>query len=270
MESFPTTLPEGSTMSFGSGRILRKLGLPLWTFLGIGVAAIWFNYLGILLEKWIREHWIGLDSNARGGLSYLPQFIVFLVPFVIVIAIVIWHKARYRLSRPRWLQGLRTPEGKRGLVLLVSKPASARFAVQYHLLQKTLERVWLVPSNNIESDKFGEGTQPLAEQIKTECEELARQHGRDIEVIIHRAGVSPGDSQDTFDYVNRLFRNGGFEPREIIADFTGGTKPMSVGMIMACLPSQRELQYVSYNSKTMQSYGPFLIDYQHSAFDLIG
>src|SRR6266404_775287 len=259
-----------SLVCLGSGRILRKLGLPLWTFLGIGIAAIWFNYLGVILEKWIREHWMGLDNSARGALSYLPQLIVFLVPVAIVLGVLIWQKARYRLSRLRWLEGLRRPDGKRGLIMLVSNSASARFAVEYHLRKKTLERVWLIPSNNMESDKFGPGSQRLAEQIKAECEDLAQQQNKNLDVIIHLAGVSSADSQDTFDYVNRLFRNSGYEPGEIIADFTGGTKPMSVGMIMACLPSQRDLQYVSFNRETNQSHGPFLIDYQHSAFDLIG
>lgn len=83
-------------------------------------------------------------------------------------------------------------------------------------------------------------------------------------------GVSPADAQDTFDAVNRIFRSSGYEPEDIIADFTGGTKPMSVGMIMACLPAQRSLEYVSYNPVTKTSFGPYLIDYQHSAFDLIG
>jgi hypothetical protein len=43
---------------------------------------------------------------------------------------------------------------------------------------------------------------------------------------------------------------------------------MSVGMIMACLRVDRELEYVSFNKP--HSYGPFLVDYQYSAFDLIG
>ncbi|NJK52820.1 MAG: hypothetical protein HC936_08255 [Leptolyngbyaceae cyanobacterium SU_3_3] len=83
-------------------------------------------------------------------------------------------------------------------------------------------------------------------------------------------GVSPGDSQDTFDLVNQIYRRSGYEPQELIADFTGGTKPMSVGMIMACLPSERELEYVSYTPETRQMHGPYRVDYQHKAFDLIG
>ena len=45
---------------------------------------------------------------------------------------------------------------------------------------------------------------------------------------------------------------------------------MSVGMIIACLKRDRELEYVSFVSASKQSFGPFLIDYQHTAFDLVG
>ena len=39
----------------GLGRVFRKLGLPMWTFLGVGIAAIWFNYIGSLLERFTRD-----------------------------------------------------------------------------------------------------------------------------------------------------------------------------------------------------------------------
>jgi len=87
-------------------------------------------------------------------------------------------------------------------------------------------------------------------------------------------GVSAGDAQDTFDQVNRVYRVDAsrlqLAAEEIIADFTGGTKPMSVGMIMACLPVDRSLEYVAFNQPAKRMSGPFLVDYQHSAFDLIG
>ena len=28
------------------GRVFRKMGLPMWTFIGVGMASIWFNYFG--------------------------------------------------------------------------------------------------------------------------------------------------------------------------------------------------------------------------------
>ena len=81
--------------------------------------------------------------------------------------------------------------------------------------------------------------------------------------------VSPGDAQDTYRLVNDIFRKSDYLPSDIIADFTGGNKPMSFGMIMACLSEERELQYVSFNPETKKMNGPFVLEsYQYSLFDL--
>lgn len=247
------------------GRVFRKLGLPFWTFLGIGVSAIWFSYFGTLLERIVR------DVCGLGPESYVPTLIVFSAPFAIVGIAWIWQERHYALGLLGFTQGLQQPKGKRGLILLISNADSALWAIEYHFVQTaTLERVWLIPSNDQEPDKFGPNSRPFAEEIKNRCAALTQVHGRKLVVDIIEKGVSPGDAQDTFDKVNGLYRQSGYEPIEIGADFTGGTKPMSIGMIMACLPAERELEYVAYNPKTRQMSGPFLIDYQHSAFDLIG
>ena len=254
----------------GLGRVLRKLGLPFWTFVGIGVAGLWFNSVGLLLDKGLRD-WLKLNENSPLWKTYLPPALVFVLPLAVVVLLWLWQKARYGAARGTWRGGgAAQPEGKKGLILLVSNPASAEFAIRYHFAAKqTLERVWLIPSNATRSAEFGASSRPAAEQIKQAAADLAESEGRPLAVEIHDTGVSPADAQDTFDYVNRVFRRSGYEPGEIIADFTGGTKPMSVGMIMACLPAQRELEYVSLNRET-GSHGPYLIDYQHRAFDLIG
>jgi hypothetical protein len=130
----------------------------------------------------------------------------------------------------------------------------------------TLTHVWLIPSNDSEQERFGKGTQGMAQEITDQCAALS---GGRLSVQMLKA-ASPADAQDTFDVVNRVYRQSGLEPGEIIADFTGGTKPMTVGMIMACLPVERELEYVPFNPESKTMHGPFLIDYQHNAFDLIG
>jgi hypothetical protein len=253
------------------GRVFRRMGLPMWTFLGIGVSGIWFTYGAALLEKGLRD-WIGVDETTRGWVTYVSPLTLFLLPVGMVAAAWAYQSASYRLTRMRFPgAGLPQPEGRKGLILLVSNELSAMFAVRYHFVDRgTLERVWLIPSNDTEGEKFGGSSRSIAEKIQEACAQLAQEEDRTLEVEIHRTGVSPADAQDTFDSVNRIFRDRRYEPGEIIADFTGGTKPMSVGMIMACLPADRELEYVSYNPQTRQSSGPFLIDYQHSAFDLVG
>jgi hypothetical protein len=262
----------GSLMpSFQFGRIFRRMGLPFWTFLGVGLSGWWFDNAAALLQQLIRQ-WLGLGDPPVQWTDYIPALITFLIPVVVVLVIGFWQSSRRQLSKMRFISSeLQQPQGKKGLILLVSNPNSAIYAIDYHYLQqKTLEKVWLIPSNAVEADKFGQTSQSAVAPIQQHCEVRSQQEGRPIAVEVRQAGVSPADAQDTFDYVNRVFRRSGYEPNDLIADFTGGTKPMSVGMIMACLPTLRELEYVSYNSATQQSHGPFLVDYQHSAFDLVG
>lgn len=249
------------------GRIFRQMGLPFWTFLGVGFAGWWFDNAGTLIKTFLRQLF-NLDGEVLKWQTYLPSLIMFLIPCAVVLGIALWQSMRHQNIRGKFTTSqLQQPEGKKGLILLVSNPNSAIYAINYHFLSKgTLERLWLIPSNDSQADKFGDSTQTKVCAIKQYCEAL--QQGR-LDVEIHSTGVSPADAQDTFDYVNRVFRRSGYKPNELIADFTGGTKPMAVGMIMACLPKMRELQYVSFNPKTKQSYGPFLIDYQYSAFDLV-
>jgi len=249
---------------FPIGRIFRKLGLPLWTFTGIGISAIWFNYLGSLFEKLLRDL-LKLNATPTNWLDYVPPLIVFVLPFGVVLLLGIWQSSQRQNSSGFVRNGLQHPEGKRGLILLVSKPESAMYAIAFHYQQGELEQVWLLPSDGSDAKQFGASTLPKAQEIQQRC--MQDFPGLQVEVI--ERGVSPADSQDTFDWVNRIYRQSRYEPSDLIADFTGGTKPMAVGMIMACLPAERELEYVSYTQES-GSQGPFVVDYQHRAFDLIG
>jgi len=53
---------------------------------------------------------------------------------------------------------------------------------------------------------------------------------------------------------------------EIGVDFTGGTKLMTMGAIMACLDEDIQLQYVAWNGKDMA--GSLLMNYTHEEFEL--
>jgi CRISPR-associated protein (Cas_Cas02710) len=261
------------------GRILRKMGLPLWTFIGVGVSVTWITYLGKLFEKVLNSAF-DIEGASWSFKYFSTDLVLFFLPAIFVVALLVWHRNEGNRRRMGLLhEELPRPAGKKGLILLVSTPREgtpvanthAMHAVVYHLQTKNaLERVWLIPSDNSDRNRFGPSTRPAADDIKKGCETIALQLKKRIKVEIYEKGVSPADSQDTFDYVNRIFTRSGFKADAIIADFTGGTKPMTVGMIMACLPRDRELEYVPFNQATGQMDGPFVIEYQHSAFDLVG
>ena len=230
------------------GRILRRMGLPLWTFLGIGISAVWFNTLSVLMEDAFSS---GLASVRLRALAWLPRLLVFLTPFLFLVVVWLWQRKAYALSRLGFFEGqLEQPDGKKGLILLISNPLHSQFAIDYHRNKQTLSTVWLIPSNDEQAVYFGMGTEEVAKKLREYCEE------RKLSSHIMPA-VAAGDAQETFDLVNRIYRNlgpkRGLAPVEIVSDFTGGTKPMAVGMIMACLPADRQLEYVPFNPETRQS-----------------
>lgn len=59
------------------------------------------------------------------------------------------------------------------------------------------------------------------------------------------------------------------QPIDICADFTRGTKPMTLGMIMACLLVEKELQYVPYNPETKHMHGPYFITDEKYSFSFL-
>lgn len=268
---------------FGSslqlGRIFRRVGLPIWVLIGLAIASLIVDNLLKLLELTIRYF---LETTPiPTPKDYLVHFLMIVVGLGLIVIMSLGFKLRRPLTQGRFLSdGLTQPEGKKGLILLVSNPNSALFSIKYHYeTKRTLETVWLIPSDDSQLFKFGGSSQDKAQEIQRLCEELCtRLHQEDasanrptlppLQVTLIK-GVSPADAQETFSTVNKIYRRSHYPADEIAADFTGGTKPMSVGMIMACLQRDRVLEYVSFNPATKQSFGPYVIDYQHSAFDLI-
>ncbi|MCT7971764.1 hypothetical protein [Laspinema olomoucense] len=269
----------GFSSSLQLGRIFRWVGLPIRVLVGLTIAGLIVDNLLKLLEFGIKDFLkttpIPIPEN------YLVHSLMIVVGLGLIMAMSVGFKLRRPLTQGRFSKnGLTQPDGKKGLILLVSNPASAIFAIKYHYeTHRTLETVWLIPSDDSHGDQFGSSSKDKIPDIQKQCEELYLNVQKDaasknrptlppLKVIVEK-GVSPADAQETFSTVNKIYRQSHYSADEIAADFTGGTKPMSVGMIMACLNRDRVLEYVSFNPATKQSFGPYIIDYQHSAFDLI-
>ncbi len=236
-------------------RALRHLGFPLPGLILGTIVALWTNSAEDLVRKFLGQ--VLTETQVL--------LILFLIPIIGVLAAYKWIE---RQQQHKKFQPFMLIPGKKVLILLVSRPESAQFAIDYHFVtHRTLEQVWLIPSSNEYQREFGSSSLHIAQDIESYCQDLSQQQARSLHPRIYRPAVSPATAQDTFDAVKDIFNTCDRKPEDIVADFTGGTKPMSVGMIMACLPTRHNLEYVSYNRNT-GSHGPFLVDYQRSAFDL--
>ncbi|MCX9011178.1 MAG: hypothetical protein OIN66_08655 [Candidatus Methanoperedens sp.] len=227
--------------------ILHPYFAHIWTFYSAIVLGVFVNYLYEILH--LNLYWL----------------IVFILLIISIPLILFLHMRKRYFKEIDFGKHLENPLPKKELIILVSREDHAMHSIKYHKDQGKLEHVWLLPSSDAEKERFGGSSRDTANKIIEACNKL----GVKAEIAQE---VSPADAQDTFDVVRRIYRNAstyGMNPIDIGADFTGGTKPMTLGMIMACLPPERELQYVSYNPKTQQMQGPYFIDYRHELFDLI-
>lgn len=157
--------------------------------------------------------------------------ILLTVLILLAVGIAMYQENRMKSGRLTIKAAEDAPE-KKGLICLVSNPDTVMRAVEYH----KPAYLWLVTSeamidtaNKIEDRINKDGT--LAKV------EIVREMLSDDEVFTH---------DKTEEIVNNIFQNLPAEVSEtdVIADFTGGTKTMTVGMLLACLNESRALEYV--------------------------
>lgn len=185
---------------------------------------------------------IPLLVNFLSSWLELQWGILYLVTIFIVLGIGSW--AIYQISEPQpILQRRAVPKQKPprypGLIVLVGtgrndtkgqKP-SHEVAIEYHMGAMADLVCWLITSK---------AAIEVAHQVKERY--AARCKVLEIEVVDNEFGV-----QDTYDCVRRIYtkeaRQHKLKPTQIIADITGGTKPMTAGMLLAC-QAQWPMQYM--------------------------
>jgi hypothetical protein len=122
------------------------------------------------------------------------------------------------------------PIPRSGLIVLVTKAPTARKAIDYH--QATLEHLWLITTPEMRE---------AANALRTHAEALGIQcHVLDLE--------QEYDASQCYYLVRQVYEVAApsllLARSAIIADMTGGTKPMTAGMVLACSDLHAPLQHV--------------------------
>jgi len=118
------------------------------------------------------------------------------------------------------------PAPKRGLVLLVSNEAASRAAIDFH--RETLEFVWF-----LHTDQSREIVDNLVSELPDNCQhQLIAIHNFENPIEYH-------------DKMQSIYRHlpPGLHTDDVILDFTGLSKPGSVGSVLAGLEVDAPLQY---------------------------
>lgn len=109
-------------------------------------------------------------------------------------------------------------------------------AIQYHHVTKAAEQLqhcWLLITPQSSNTFDG-----LAGLLKD----------RNYAVALHPIELEAPTIEATYRAVDAIYASAaskhGLQPDQIIADLTGGLKPMTAGMVLACLPFGRALEYI--------------------------
>jgi hypothetical protein len=152
---------------------------------------------------------------------------------VVAVAAITYQTVRRRVVGRVGISEEMKPKPRRGLILLVSPhPGTAPYAIKYHL--GTLKACWLLASSD---------SARVAEQLYKEYQDQIPYiaYGREYT-------VDPDKIEDTYMQVLRICEeelpNRGLKVEEVIADITGGQKPMTAGMALACLAKNLDMQYM--------------------------
>jgi len=174
-----------------------------------------------------------LYDSVRSSYGLTGTWVLVLALIAIVLAVLFASSLRRRIVGRLIVNDARMPGPRAGLVLLVSPQiGTARAAIDYHL--PALKTLWLVAS----PDSF-----PSAQLLQSEYAARIPDVRLGADYI-----VDPEVAGATFDVVTRILEMeaeaAGIALEALIADITGGLKPMTAGMTLACVTASSDMQYM--------------------------
>lgn len=205
--------------------VLSPGPVPLLFIAGIVLFALLGNAIYDLVEQWLKT----------------PVNIALFSVVVLALLLVLYNLVRHLFQRRVIVDSSSQPVP--ALIVLVSEgvltaiPAYA--ALRYHYGQDkdgqreegALRECWLITSPT--------GTKAYANALALKDAYPS--------VVTHLVEIDPNDPEDVYHKVEAAFEEAqrkGWSNDQIVADFTGGTKPMTIGMALAGAASEHNLEYM--------------------------
>lgn len=171
---------------------------------------------------------IGAIVNLATGVFQELAGVAWTVVLLILILLVTWifinlytRSVRRRLARgARVIEDRPSPPKQKGLIVMITPAPTARVAVDYHLAE--LKHLWLIVTPQMA--ETGQTLQNYAESNGVECHSLDLKDEYDAQSCYYLVR----------DVYERYAARSGLKSEEIAADITGGTKPMTAAMVLAC------------------------------------
>ncbi|PZO42002.1 MAG: CRISPR-associated protein [Phormidesmis priestleyi] len=214
--------------------------------------------------------WDGLNSWAKTQLWMSEGLFRFSVSFgliLLVLAVIYLTNftrwVRSQLTNIGWIAGPITTSNVfplerayPGLIVLMSpkmQDSPAEIAIRHHLQNNTLKVCWIICTH-----QSREAARAMVDRLKRSGAEAVRFYYdsdpiEDVELRDRSLSLLVPDNQvDDPNHIRKLVegiyadvRRIGLDESEVIADYTGGTKGMTAGLLLACTKPERPLQYLS-------------------------
>lgn len=209
-----------------------------------GELVIAFLLISVLIGVFTNAFYsfLTIGTGTSGG-DLLKLMLIAGVVAAIPIMVMVHRLRRERGPNPGVTLGAERVimEGHRGLVLLVSKPDTARFAIRHHLHARAgnrLEHCWLIWTTEMKE---------LCSGLETD---YSRRHFPWLTVTsipIAGAFLAPHVRQEVLALIEDALDPSHASPMsvaDLIVDITGGTKPMTAGAVLASTQRGISMQYV--------------------------
>jgi len=264
-----------SSMFAGSGN-----GLQDALTLAVGIVSL--GWLADSLLPLLNDASILIIAKLRGqsaGTKFTDALIKSLIPVLWFTIFISFLYFRRRRNLQPLVYNSVVPEPHKGLIVMLSKYSPMRgqesyetpveiaqatsagsldlnkvfagcnwgqlaFVVRYHA--STLQRCWVIVTEN-SSEKKKDGSKDESEHAEKLIGFLTKKE-RVVccEIVVIK---NPNDIGETAKAISHIYHGltqtgSTLQPRDVIADFTGGTSAMSGGMILATLDEGREIEYV--------------------------
>jgi hypothetical protein len=223
---------------------LTDPGVPLLFLFGTLVLAVLGNAVYDLLVELIsvepdRDQQLRLALLSLGSLTVL----------CIVVGILwVWYNARRRRQPPPLPDDVKLESTYPGLVIFVSSnpKASERAAIYHHLQGGSLQKLWLIVSQEAR-----EKAQKLTTWLRQE------QGGEGVQ-LTQLALDDAFDVAAAYRSVIDAFETADVLLDKLIVDITAGTKQMSAGAVIACREYGVPMQYIrgEYQDGQVQPNAP--------------
>ena len=192
-----------------------------------------------------------------------PSQLIQLLAICVALAVALWalYLALGKQEPLELVPKEQRPTRFPGLIVLIGpgregtdpKSLSHNPAIEYHLSREEaggepLRACWLIAT-------AGEkGSVPVTMEVQKRYEDRC-------ELIIETL-KDAFDLEETYQLVHSIYTQKaaekGLAPDQIIADYTGGTKPMSAGMVLACREEYWPMQYMTGGTEIIASVPLFV------------